>query len=179
MLNAFWLYLRYIAISFRSQMQYRVSFVMLSAGHLLLTGIDFLSVWVLFHRFGRIQGWALPEIALLYGLVNVAFAIAEATSRGFDTFANLVRSGEFDRVLLRPRSTALQVAGQELQLRRVGRFLQGFTVLLWATSALDLPWTPIRMSLTVGAVLGGGVSFTDSSSCRRQWPSGRPRHWKL
>ena len=50
MLSAFYLYLRYIAISFRSQMQYRASFVMQSVGHFLITGIEFLGIWALFDR---------------------------------------------------------------------------------------------------------------------------------
>jgi ABC-2 type transport system permease protein len=132
---------------------------MLSAGYLLITGIDFIGIWVLFDRFGGIRGWSLSEVALLYGMANVAFAIAEAVSRGFDTFGTMVRSGDFDRLLLRPRSTALQVAGQELHLRRVGRLLQGLTVLLWASSALDVAWSPAKVALAIVAILGGACLF--------------------
>ena len=42
MLDGLRLYGRYIDISFRSQMQYRASFVMLSVGHGLMTGLEFL-----------------------------------------------------------------------------------------------------------------------------------------
>src|SRR2546423_14338654 len=106
-------------------MQYRASFLMLAAGQLLITGIDFLGIWALFSRFGSLRGWRLPEVALFYGVTNVAFAIAEAFGRGFDQFSNLVKSGDFDRLLLRPRGTAFQVAGMELQLMRCGRLIQG------------------------------------------------------
>lgn len=159
MLDAFRLYSRYIGISFRGQMQYRASFLMMSAGQFLLIGIEFFSIWVLFERFGSIQGWKLAEVALFYGMVNMAFATAEAVARGFDSFANLVKGGDFDRVLLRPRSTALQLVGQELQLRRIGRFLQGLAVLLWAASALEIAWTPAKVALIIAAVLGGTCLF--------------------
>lgn len=159
MSNAFHLYLRYIGISFRSQMQYRASFVMQSVGHFLITGIEFLGIWALFDRFRSLQGWTLPEVALFYGVVNVAFAIADATSRGFDTFSGMVKRGDFDRLLLRPRSTALQLAGQELTLRRVGRFTQGLVVLLWAASVLDIPWSPAKTALAIAAILGGVCLF--------------------
>jgi ABC-type uncharacterized transport system permease subunit len=33
----------------------------------------------------------------------------------------MVKAGDFDRILLRPCSTVLQLLGQELTLRRVGR----------------------------------------------------------
>jgi ABC-2 type transport system permease protein len=114
---------------------------------------------VLFERFGRLRVWTLPAVALFYGVVNIAFAVAEAVGRGFDTFPALVRTGDFDRLLLRPRSTALQVAGQELQLLRVGRFLQGLAVLLWAASALKVSWAMPKVALIVAMILGGASLF--------------------
>jgi len=54
----------------------------------------------------------LPEVAVLYGMVTTGFALAEAFGRGFDVFASYVKSGDFDRFLLRPRRIALQVGGQ-------------------------------------------------------------------
>jgi ABC-2 type transport system permease protein len=140
-------------------MQYRASFILLSLGHLAATGIDFIGILVLFERFDSLAGWRLAEVAFLYGLVNVAFAITDAASHGFDDFANMVKSGDFDRLLLRPRSTALQLAGQELTLRRVGRLAQGLFILVWASIALDLDWSVPRALLTLGAIIGGASLF--------------------
>jgi ABC-2 type transport system permease protein len=158
-MNDLRLLFRYLGISVRSQLEYRASFLMLSAGYLLITVLEFLSVWVLFSRFGNLQGWSLPEIALFYGIVNIAFALGESGARGFDAFHLLVKAGDFDRVLLRPRSAALQVAGQELTLRRVGRLLQGSCILGWAASSLDLRWTLSQLLLLGGTILGGACLF--------------------
>ncbi len=159
MRNALRLYFRYAAISIQGQMQYRASFVMLTAGYFLLTGLDFAALWVLFSHFGSIQGWTLPEVGLLYGMVNIAFAVAEGAARGFDTFGTWVRSGDFDRLLLRPRSAALQLVGQELHLLRIGRFLQGLAVLLWAQYALQVDWSAATVALATGAIVGGVCLF--------------------
>jgi len=159
MLDGLRLYLRYIGISVRGQMQYRASFVMITIGHLLITGIEFLGIWVLFERFGKLKGWTLAEVALFYGIVNIAFALAEAAARGFDIFPGMVKSGEFDRLLLRPRSTVLQLLGRELQLIRVGRIIQALIILGWATSALGLAWTLAKVGLLLAAILGGACLF--------------------
>ena len=116
MTNALRLYTRYLGISVRGQMQYRASFIMLSFGHLIITGSEFVGILVLFDRFGSLKGWTIYEVAFLYGMVNITFALADAASRGFDLFGSMVKSGDFDRLLLRPRSTALQLAGQETEL---------------------------------------------------------------
>lgn len=159
MLSDLHMYLRYIDMSVRSQMQYRASFIMSTLGHLVITGIEFLGILVLFDRFGSLKGWQLPEVAFMYGIVNIAFAIADAAARGFDAFGTMVKSGDFDRLLVRPRSTALQLAGQELTLRRVGRLSQGLFVLIWASVALDLDWTVAKMVLAFAAVAGGAALF--------------------
>jgi ABC-2 type transport system permease protein len=152
------LYLRCLAASARAQMQYRASFVMLSIGQFLATGIEFVAIWAIFERFGNIRGWRLPEVALLYAMVNLSWALADTLGRGFDRFETLVKSGEFDRVLLRPRSAAFQVACRSLQIR-VGRMLQAGIVLAWAFSALEVTWDAPRIALLVISVLGGMAFF--------------------
>jgi ABC-2 type transport system permease protein len=143
----------------QSQMEYRGSFIMQSIGHFLITCIEFASIWILFDRFGSIRGWTLPEVGLFYGLVNTAFAVSDAASHGFDMFASLVKSGDFDRLLLRPRGTALQVAGQELTLRRVGRLAQGLAVLGWSCARLSITWTIPKAALLIGAIACGACLF--------------------
>ena len=158
-MNAPRLYVEYLAIAFRGQMQYRASFVMLTLGQFLVNGIEILGVWALFARFRSLEGWRLEEVALFYGLINVALGIAGVAAGGFDKFAAMVKSGEFDRVLLRPRSTALQIAARQFEFRRTGRMLQGLVVLVWAGAALDVSWSAGRIGLVILAVLGGAAMF--------------------
>ncbi len=153
------LYWRYAAISIRGQLQYRASFLMLAFGNLFATLIEFVGIWALFARFGSLRGWQLSEIALFYGMVGIAFAIAEAAGRGFDTFGNVVKAGDFDRLLLRPRSTAFQVAAQELQLMRFGRLLQASVVLTWAIMQLPSAQTSASLLLIALSIVGGTCLF--------------------
>ena len=158
-MNAIRLYGRYASISLRGQMEYRASFLMQSAGQFLITGIEFLGIWTLFTRFGQIRGWTLAEAAFFYGLISITWSIADAISRGFDVFGTTVKNGDFDRVLLRPRSTILQLFGHELTLRRIGRFVQGLAVLVFAIETLDVAWSAPRMGLFAVAVIGGVCLF--------------------
>ena len=60
MIDDLGLYLRYIVISIRGQMQYRASFIMESiASVCFLQAIIFLGIVVLFSRFDNLQGWSL------------------------------------------------------------------------------------------------------------------------
>jgi ABC-2 type transport system permease protein len=160
MFNALRLYLSYIAISIRGQLQYRANFLLQAFAHFLITGVEFLGLAALFTRFKSVDGWSLREVALFYGMISLAFAISESVSRGFDIFDRMIKSGNFDRVLLRPRTATLQIVGQELQLMRIGRFTQGVMVLLWATATLDIAWTPATVLLLIASILGGACLFS-------------------
>jgi ABC-2 type transport system permease protein len=146
--------------SVRGQLQYRLSFALLAFAGFVTTGVEALGLWVLFDRFGMLATWTLPQVAFLYGLVNCVVAVSEALARGFGVFGReFVKTGSFDRLLLRPRGTLLQLAGHEFQLHRVGLLLQGLIVLGWAVSQLDIDWNLTRAGLLVFTALAGGVFF--------------------
>ncbi|MBS0656346.1 MAG: ABC-2 family transporter protein [Verrucomicrobia bacterium] len=131
------LFFQLLLVSIRSDMQYRASFFMLAIAHFFSTFVSILGIWVLFDRFQVIEGWSFAEVAVLYGMMHISFAIAECFARGFDTFDEFVKYGDFDRVLLRPVSPLLLIATHKVQLMRVGRFLQGCTVLTWGLCELN------------------------------------------
>ena len=159
-MNALSLYGRYIGVSFRAQMQYRLSFLMSAFGQLLVTASEVIAVWALFHRFGNLEHWRLEEVCLFYGVVNCAFAIADAISPGFDVFGpQYIKTGNFDRLLMRPRSVVLQLLGHELALRRVGRLIQGIGVFVFGAWHLDLDWGLANCLLLTFTLLGGIALF--------------------
>ena len=159
LVNGLQLYVRLVSQSIRAQLQYRVSFVLMALGSFVVTAVEAVGVWALFDRFGMLGQWTLPQVAFLFGLVQCVFAFTEALTRGFDVFGTeFIRTGNFDRVLLRPRTTILQLAGFQFQIHRVGRFLLGLAVLAWAVWALDVHWTWGRFAASAFA-FAGGVAF--------------------
>ncbi len=159
MVDAISLYGRLIGMSVRKELQYRASFALLCIGQFTVTAVEFAGPYALFARFSRLDVWSLAEVALFYGLVNVIFAFADAFGRGFDLFSNEVKSGGFDRALVRPRSTFLQVLGQEFALFRIGRLAQGLLIFGWAALELELRFTPGACALLALTLIGGTCLF--------------------
>jgi ABC-2 type transport system permease protein len=158
-MNGVALYLRYVGVSVRGQMQYPGSFALLNISQLIGAATEILGIWALFGVFGRIQGWTLAQVAVFYGVVNASFAIADPATRGFEVFGpEFVRTGAFDRLLLRPRATSLQVLGHELRLR-VGRLAQAAIVFFIGAAAARLAWTPAHVLLLAWTLAGGVALF--------------------
>jgi ABC-2 type transport system permease protein len=154
------LFCRLVRASVSSQARYPASALLLTLGQFLGTGIEMIVVWALFHRFGEVQGWHIGEVALFYGLVNCMFAVADALGRGFDALGTeFLRTGAFDRLLLRPRPLALQLMGHDFRISRTGRLLQGVGVLVFATHQAALAWTPTAVAVALFALAGGIALF--------------------
>ena len=159
--NAIRLYGHYVGASLRSQMQYPGSFILTSIGSFLATGVDFIAVWALFSRFRQVAGWQFGEVALFYAVIGVSFAIADGLTRGFDVFGEqFVKTGDFDRVLVRPRSTVLQLLGFEFRATRIGRLAQGIVVWVIAAGLTRIEWSLGAWATLAFAVAGGAALFS-------------------
>jgi len=158
-----WLiYRKLIGAQVRAQMQYRASFVLEAIAQFAGNILDFVVVIILFSRLTALGGWTLPEIGLLYGISSVAFGLADMVIAGFDYSyfgPNMVRLGEFDRVLIRPVSAFVQVLTSQFTLKRLGRIGQGAIVLGWALIALGNIWTLLKLAYLVIIIVSGAFFF--------------------
>lgn len=141
-------------------MQYRTSFLLLAIGQFFIPFMVFAGLYLLFERFGQIKGWQFFEVALCFAVIHKAFALSECFARGFDTFSSLIVRGDFDRLLVRPRSTFVQVLGSKFEFSKIGRLLQSFIVLVWALWNLPIDWTAIKALTLVLMILSGVFIFT-------------------
>ncbi|GGX08731.1 transporter [Streptomyces malachitofuscus] len=143
----------------RSTMAYRASFVLTVCGNLMLTGLDFVAILLMFSQVDALGGWTLPEVALLYGLSATSFGIAQLAFGSVGSLGGRVRDGSFDTLLVRPAPVLAQVAADRFALRRLGRGIQGAAVLGWALVATDVDWTVVKVLLVPVTLVCGAVIF--------------------
>jgi len=159
-MNAIGLYFRYLQTCLRAQMLYPTAFSLRLASQFLITITEFFGIYALFARFGHIRGWSFAQIALFYGVVSASFALADTVCRGFDMFGpQFVKTGDFDRILLRPRAATLQLMGFEFGFTSLGRLAQGMIAIVVALILLKVGWTTAKLALLFWAVMGGFALF--------------------
>ena len=158
-MNNWKLYIRYARMNFRGIMQYHTwPMTMLSTA--INSVVDFLGVMILFSRFGSLGNWTSSHVLLLYGIATTSFGLAEWFSRGYDMFPWNVSSGSFDRVLLRPRNTFLQVMGQRFEFQRIGRVAVGIGCTFYGIYQLNIGFDIINTFALLGAITGGWFVYT-------------------
>jgi ABC-2 type transport system permease protein len=153
-------YRRLIGARIRGDLQYRASFVMFTLGQFATGFVDFLAVLVLFHQVDALAGWDVWEVAFLYGLSGCAFNVCDIFVSQVELLPARLREGTFDRFLLRPLSSLLQLTAEEFALRRIGRLLQAVIVLAVALRHVDIHWTPAHALFLVTTVGSGTVIFS-------------------
>jgi ABC-2 type transport system permease protein len=164
------LYRQLIGIQMRAQMQYRMGFALDLAATFISLTLFFVSLALVFDRFGSVAGWSLGEVAFLWGQIEISFGIMDLVFSGFDpgTFGQRVRRGQFDQLLLRPLNLTMQVLGDRFALRRLGRIVQGMVIFGVALQLAEIDWTPgkvIYLPLVILGLIGffGGLFVIGST----------------
>lgn len=148
-----------IAMWVRSTMVYRVSFIMLTIGQFVVTGTDFVAIFIMFMHTDTLGGFTLAEVAFLYGASGVAMGMADLLIGSTERVGARIRDGSLDVILIRPVSAFVQVAADQFALRRIGRITQSVVVFGWATFAVDVDWTWDRIALLPVMLIAGTAIF--------------------
>ncbi len=142
----------------RSTMAYRASFAMTTLGNFVATFLDFVAIMLMFSRVDALGGYALPEVAFLYGLSATSFGLADLVIGSMERLGRRVRDGTLDMLLVRPAPVLAQLAADRFALRRLGRVTQGALVLGWSLTRVDIDWTADRL-LLMPVMLAGGCGI--------------------
>lgn len=149
-----------VAMWMRSTMTYRASFAMTAFGNFAVTAFDFLAILMMFSHVDQLGGYALPEIAFLYGAAGSSFGLADLVMGSTDRLGRRIRDGTLDTLLVRPAPVLAQVAADRFALRRLGRITQGLLVLGYALATVDIAWTPLKVAMIPMMILSGAVIFS-------------------
>lgn len=153
------LYLKFFAMHLKSRMAYKKSFFFAVTGQFLTSFSAFMVVFFLLDRFEMVKDYTLGEVLLCASVMWMAFSLAEGFFRGFDQFPNVIRSAEFDRILVRPRGLIFQVLCHQIEFARLGKLIQSALMLIIGIAYSGIVWTPLRCLCLCWMVVCGAVVF--------------------
>jgi ABC-2 type transport system permease protein len=164
------LYGKYFSIHLKSRMQYKTSFFLTAVSQFMTSFSVFLSIRFMFARFNRVDDFTYTEVLLCFAVVLMAFSLAECFVRGFDTFSVMISDGEFDRIMVRPRSPIFQVLASKIEFTRIGRLSQAIIVFAYAIPASGINWTfgkviTLLLMLVSGFAVFSGLFIIYASFC--------------
>lgn len=82
--------------------------------------------WVIFENKGSVNGWNFGDMALLFGVMNNAFATFALFVRGVQQLPEFIDNGNLDNFLVSPRNSLFMVSVSESTFANWGDYLTGF-----------------------------------------------------
>ena len=143
----------------RAAAQYRLSLCLMILATLLITGLDFVEILIVFANTGRLGGFTVAEVGFLYGVAATCLGVADLLIGSIERLGDRIRDGSFDAMLLRPAPALALAAADQFSVRRLGKLVQSVGVLGWSLSAVDVEWTPPRAGLLLLMLTSGTVIF--------------------
>lgn len=153
------LYVKYISIHLKSQMQYKISFFLTITGQFFVSFTVLLGLYFMMNRFHSVDNFTLQDVLLCFATVLMAFSAAECFARGFDQFPQMISNGEFDRCLVRPRGIVFQVLAGKVDFARLGRITQAVLVFCYAIPTSSVIWTWDKILTLFLMVFCGALVF--------------------
>lgn len=153
------LYFKYIRMHLLASLEYKGWWLLLLQT-LAVSVVEVLPTFFMFERMGNIAEWTMERILLIYSIAVTSFGIAETICDGFAALPwNLIRTGEFDRLLLRPKSLFVQVSGSVFELYRISRAVVGICIMVWTFTRLSIAATFSNIMILLLAVVGGVLMY--------------------
>jgi ABC-2 type transport system permease protein len=150
-------YARVIGSRLRSQVEYRLSFILDCLSDVIAQGTELVAIVVLFSQVNAIGGIDRQGVLLIYALASTGFGLADLFVGQIGRLPGYIRTGELDVLLVRPMGALGQLLSSDVELRRVGRVLVGVGVTAYVLSTTTIDWTPARVLLAVVTPLAGAV----------------------
>jgi viologen exporter family transport system permease protein len=158
------------ALWVRASLAYPTSFALLTVAGFLITGLDFVALWLMFGHLDTLGDFTLMQVALLYGASGVGLRVADLLIGSVERIGLYVRTGRLDQMMTKPVPLLVQICADDFSLRRFGQISQAVIVLAVACTAVE--WTPLRVLVGISMVLSSGVIFFGlfvAFSCVQFW----------
>ncbi len=155
------IYRHLIYARIRSDASYRTSFVLRIISAMFISALTYLEVAVLVSRFGTIGGWGRWPAIFLASFSSVTFRLADAVIGGpVERCGEFVRTGMFDKFLLRPIGAFVSVLTEDFAFRRVMQIFAMAPFLIVSLAHLPIDWTVGRVLFLIVMFVGAAVTYS-------------------
>jgi ABC-2 type transport system permease protein len=154
------LYRLFVIQRFKILMEYRLNFFIGSTSTIILQAASLAALWVVMSQIPSLNGWTFPEVLLIYGLLTLGESITHMFADNLWTIGwGYVRSGDFDRFLVRPIDPLFHLLADRFCHDGIGNFLTGSILVWYAMRSLQIPLTLETGLYLAITVISGGLIF--------------------
>ncbi len=146
----------YLKTTAKAWFQYRVDALLRSFAVFLRESTGIIVIYLTLLKFDCLNGWNIHELLFLYSLLFFTYGIMIIFFTGLRDFGETVRSGGFDRFLLRPRGLLFQILFVNADwFAAIGHGGLGLVLFIVSAGNVGIVWDGFTVCYYLLAVFGG------------------------
>ncbi len=144
----------YLSLHLKISLEYKSSFILTIISQVLAMIVELFTVMTLFYKFKLLDVYNTYELLLGFSTLWLGYSLVEMFGRGFDHFSKIIINGNFDILLIRPRSIFIQVIGTEISYEKIGRVLLSLSIFIFSAIKVIKTITILKIILLVLMIFG-------------------------
>lgn len=157
----FKLYVEFLKQAVKVWMEYRGDFFIGALSTFTIQGAAILFIAVVFGQIHQLNGWSFSQMLFMFGIANTGRSIHMLF---FDNLWTLgwqyIKTGDFDRILIRPINPLFHVIADRVQQDGVGQFLLGLIILVESVRPAHIHWSVLNVILLIVMIVSSGLIFS-------------------
>jgi len=143
--------------SLKAQLQYPLNFLIGVIGVSSIGAMDILLIVIPVSAFKSIGGWGFWELGFMFSLWKMSHGIHQALFIPFWGHDELVRTGVYDRLLVRPVHPILQILCSGFSLAAIGEWVPSVTMFIITCSKVKIAWNLFSILFLLIILFSGAV----------------------
>lgn len=158
------LYIFFLKASLKEMLIYRLDCIVGMISQIVTQLVEIIFIWIVFQNTDSLAGWNFMQILLLYGVTLISIGISDFCFDAlYDIGPKYIRSGEFDKILLRPVHPLISIIGSSKEFTALGYLGLGLFLTITMLIKLSIPITIILVLKIiffsiVGAAIIGAIN---------------------
>lgn len=141
-------------------MEYRTDFVIGILSIVFIQGSSILFVSMLFHQISDLNGWGYYEVLFIFGVAICGRSLHHIFFDNLWVFGwGYIRSGDFDRLLIRPINPLFHLIADRVQQDGIGQLIVGLIVLNMSAGRIGIDWGVPEVLLLLLLIVSSGAIF--------------------
>lgn len=145
----------YIKTVMKAWFQYKVDAVLRSIAVFLRESTGIIVIYFTLLKFDNLNGWDMYEMLFLFSLLFLTYGILIIFFTGLRDFSSIVRNGNFDRFILRPRGLLFQLILCNADwFAAIGHGGLGIVLFVVSATKVGIQWNAVNIIYYIFAVAG-------------------------
>jgi len=145
-----------LKMSILARLQYRIDTIVTILAVFFREATGIVVIYLTLMKFDKINGWDVNEMLFLFSLLFLTYSIIVVLFADLRDFSRMIREGNLDRLLVRPRGLLAQLISNNADIMAAcGHGLLGIVLFIVSAGKVGIEWNGTTIMYYIVAIISG------------------------